>query len=115
MAFYEHRLAHLMGLKPGMKVLDVGCGVGGPAREIAKFSGCEVVGISINRRQVERAREMTREAGLEDRCVFVQGDFLVRSVNVLFRSLLSPGSFSPPFAKLSSRRRRSRSRKSPPN
>ena len=78
MAFYEHRFAHLMGLKPGMKVLDVGCGVGGPTREIAKFIGCEIVGISINKRQVDRARELTEEAGLSDKCVFIQGDFLVR-------------------------------------
>ena len=77
MTFYEHRFAHLMGLKPGMKVLDVGCGVGGPAREIAKFIGCEIVGITINQRQVDRARELTEEAGMADKCVFIQGDFLV--------------------------------------
>ena len=77
MAFYEHRFAHLMGLRPGMKVLDVGCGVGGPAREIAKFIGCEIVGITINQRQVDRARELTEEAGMSDKCVFIQGDFLV--------------------------------------
>ncbi len=28
-----------LGLRPGMKVMDVGCGVGGPMREIARFSG----------------------------------------------------------------------------
>lgn len=66
----------LMGLKPGMKVLDVGCGVGGPAREIAKFVGCEVVGITINQRQLNKAIEMTMKAGLGHRCTFVKGDFL---------------------------------------
>ena len=83
MAFYEHRFAHLMGLKAGMKVLDVGCGVGGPAREIAKFIGCEIVGITINQRQVDWAKELTREAGLEDKCVFMRGDFLVHSATGL--------------------------------
>ncbi|KAI9874911.1 MAG: hypothetical protein M1823_007584, partial [Watsoniomyces obsoletus] len=39
---YEHRIALIMDLQPGMKVLDVGCGVGGPAREIAKLVGCEI-------------------------------------------------------------------------
>ena len=77
MAFYEHRLAHLMGLKPGMKVLDVGCGVGGPAREIAKFIGCEIVGITINQKQVDVARHLTEEAGLSNKVTFTQGDFLV--------------------------------------
>lgn len=76
MAFYEHRCAHLMGLKPGMKVLDVGCGVGGPAREICKFIGCTIVGITINPHQVERAVELTLAAGLSDKITFVQGDFL---------------------------------------
>ena len=35
----EMYLAMRLGLKPKMKVLDVGCGVGGPMREIARFSG----------------------------------------------------------------------------
>jgi sterol 24-C-methyltransferase len=59
-----------------MTVLDVGCGVGGPAREIARFTGCHVVGITINARQVARAVELTAEAGLSDRCTFIQGDYL---------------------------------------
>ena len=78
MCFYEHRLALLMGLKPGMKVLDVGCGIGGPAREIAKLIGCEIVGISINQRQIDRAILLTEQAGLSSKCTFVRGDFLVR-------------------------------------
>ena len=76
MTFYEHRLALLMNLRPGMKVLDVGCGVGGPAREIARFIGCTIVGITINQRQVNRAIEMTARAGLSEQCTFVKGDFL---------------------------------------
>lgn len=37
-----------MNLKPGMRVLDVGCGVGGPAREIARFVDVEIVGANNN-------------------------------------------------------------------
>src|SRR3954462_8452552 len=44
LARHELYLAHVLGLKPGMKVLDVGCGVGGPMRAIARFSGATVVG-----------------------------------------------------------------------
>lgn len=43
-ARHEHYLASQTGLKPGMRVLDVGCGVGGPAREIARFADVEIVG-----------------------------------------------------------------------
>ena len=76
MHFYEHRFALLMGLRPGMKVLDLGCGVGAPAREIAKFIGCQIVGISINQRQLDLAVEMTAQDGLSHLCTFVKGDFL---------------------------------------
>jgi sterol 24-C-methyltransferase len=37
-----------------MKVLDVGCGVGGPARNIARFSRADVTGVTINDYQVKR-------------------------------------------------------------
>ncbi|KIW78717.1 hypothetical protein Z517_08556 [Fonsecaea pedrosoi CBS 271.37] len=76
LAFYEHRLALVMGLKPHMKVLDVGCGIGGPAREIAKFVGCEIVGVCINQTQIDRAVYLTRMEGLQDKCTFVRADFL---------------------------------------
>lgn len=65
-----------MGLKPGMRVLDVGCGVGGPAREIARFSGAHVTGVNNNQFQVERARKYTAKAGLSDQVDFVKGDFM---------------------------------------
>jgi sterol 24-C-methyltransferase len=41
---HEHYLALRLGLKPGDKVLDVGCGIGGPLREIALFSGAHITG-----------------------------------------------------------------------
>lgn len=64
-----------MGLKPGMKVLDVGCGIGGPAREIAKFSGATVIGINLNQVQVNRAIEVTLQQGLGHLCTFIQANF----------------------------------------
>jgi SAM-dependent methyltransferase len=66
-----------MGIKPGMKVLDVGCGVGGPAREIVKFTGAHVTGLNITEYQVERARVYADKEGLSHKLKFVQGDFMV--------------------------------------
>ena len=59
-----------------MRVLDVGCGVGGPAREIAQFSDANIVGLNNNDFQVHRARKYTQKAGLENQVTFVKGDFM---------------------------------------
>lgn len=57
---HESYLALRMQLKPGDKVLDIGCGVGGPLRRIAYLSGAHVTGITISQYQVQRARELGR-------------------------------------------------------
>ncbi|KAE8207776.1 hypothetical protein CF327_g7258 [Tilletia walkeri] len=75
-ARHEHYLALSMHLKPKMRVLDVGCGVGGPAREIARFANVEIVGVNNNQYQVDRARKYTAQAGLENQITFVKGDFM---------------------------------------
>ncbi|KAK7740987.1 Sterol 24-C-methyltransferase erg6b [Cytospora paraplurivora] len=75
-ARHEHYLAHSIGIRGGQQVLDVGCGVGGPAREIAGFTGAHVTGITINEYQVQRAARYAAQDGLAGRCSFVQGDFM---------------------------------------
>lgn len=75
-ADHEHFLGEAMGLKPGMNVLDVGCGVGGPQRSIAKRFGVSVVGLNISEYQLRKCAEYNREAGLDHVCSVVQGDFL---------------------------------------
>ncbi|KAJ7301844.1 delta-sterol C-methyltransferase [Mycena albidolilacea] len=76
LARHEHYLAAQMRLRPGMRVLDVGCGVGGPARAIARFADVEIVGLNNNEFQVQRARRYTKRAGLEGKVTFVRGDFM---------------------------------------
>ncbi|KAK8160520.1 sterol 24-c-methyltransferase-like protein [Phyllosticta citrichinensis] len=79
LARHEHYLAHVMGLRDGMKVLDVGCGVGGPAREICKFSGANIVGLNNNDYQIDRATYYAEKEGLSDKISYVKGDFMQMS------------------------------------
>ncbi len=64
LARHEHYLAAQMSLRPGMRVLDVGCGVGGPAREMARFADVTVVGLNNNDFQIARGRKYTKQEGL---------------------------------------------------
>lgn len=73
---HEELVADLLGSKPGDRVLDVGCGVGGPMRSITARSGAKIVGITINQYQVDRARIHNNKAGLTKSCDVVCGDFL---------------------------------------
>ena len=54
----------------GKRILDIGCGIGGPAQEMAATHGAMVTGIDLERPLIERARRDARQAGLSDRCQF---------------------------------------------
>lgn len=56
-----------LGLRPGMRLLDVGCGWGSLALHAARRYGVHVVGITLSARQVELARRRAAAAGLADR------------------------------------------------
>ena len=72
----ERFLADALDLRAGMKVLDVGCGVGGPMREIARHSGAHVVGLNNHAYQVQKAKEENRREGLASLCTLLHGDFM---------------------------------------
>ena len=59
-----------------IQVLDVGCGIGGPARAIARFSDANVTGITLNQFQCDRAKKYTKQQKLDNQVNFVQGDFM---------------------------------------
>nr|APF46946.1 (S)-adenosyl-L-methionine sterol-C24-methyltransferase 2 [Paris polyphylla] len=73
---HEHFLALQLGLKSGMKVLDVGCGIGGPLREIARFSSTSITGLNNHEYQISRGMELNNLAGLSGSCNFVKADFM---------------------------------------
>lgn len=61
-------LARLAGITVDMSVLDVGSGVGGPARFLAATYGCRVTGVDLSEPFVDAARYLTARAGLSGRC-----------------------------------------------
>jgi ubiquinone/menaquinone biosynthesis C-methylase UbiE len=66
-------LAERMRLEAGMAVLDIGSGLGGPARFFARQYGCRVVGIDLTPEYVAVAESLTRMVGLADRVTFRAG------------------------------------------
>jgi len=41
------------------RVLDMGCGIGGPLRQVVRMTGANVTGVTINQHQVNRGKEIT--------------------------------------------------------
>ena len=54
----------------GKRLLDIGCGIGGPAFEMVRTHGAEVVGIDLEAPLIARAQAAADELGLSDRCTF---------------------------------------------
>jgi ubiquinone/menaquinone biosynthesis C-methylase UbiE len=70
------RLAKNLGLAPDKHVLDVGSGIGGPARYFAEAHKCRVTGIDLTEEFVDVAAELTRRCGLSDLVSFRQASAL---------------------------------------
>ena len=66
-------LANGLGLEAGKTLLDVGCGLGGPARHLAAVYNCKVTGIDLNGPFIEAAKMLAERTGLADRVSFQQG------------------------------------------
>ena len=67
-------LAQRMEIGPGSHVLDIGSGLGGPARTLAEVYGCRVTAVDLSPEFCDAARELSRWVGLSDRVTFCQGD-----------------------------------------
>jgi SAM-dependent methyltransferase len=68
--------ANLVAATPADRLLDVGSGIGGPARYFARRFGCRVTGIDLTVEFCDVARTLTRAVGLADRVAFEQGNAL---------------------------------------
>jgi SAM-dependent methyltransferase len=69
-------LAAAAGLEPSVRVLDLGCGIGGPARYLAATFGCRVTGVDLSPGFIDAANYLTARCGLSDRATFQVGDAL---------------------------------------
>ncbi|MEL6186259.1 MAG: methyltransferase domain-containing protein [Myxococcota bacterium] len=66
-------IAEALSLHPEARLLDVGCGVGGPARFLARTLGVHVTGVDLTAAFVEAARELSRRSGFAERTHFQVG------------------------------------------
>lgn len=74
----DDKLAHIaakLALRPGMRVLDIGCGWGGMALYLNRHFGVEVLGVTLSEEQLKIARERAAAAGVADRVRFELIDY----------------------------------------
>lgn len=67
-----------LGLQPGMHVLDLGSGSGGPALFLARDRACQVTGIDLNDKGIATANEIVRSQGLTEQVRFLSADVTQR-------------------------------------
>lgn len=67
-------------LGPASRVLDIGSGIGGPARFLASATGCHVTALELQPNLNEIAVDLTRRCGLDERVTHLCGDALVHKL-----------------------------------
>ncbi len=87
----KRHIASKLLLRPGMRVLDIGCGWGGMALYLARTTGADVTGITLSTEQLAVARERAAKAGLSDRVRFELRDY--RLMEGTFDRIVSVGMF----------------------
>jgi len=84
-------IAAKLYLKPGQRVLDIGCGWGGTALYLNRIADVDVLGVTLSEEQLKVARQRAEEAGVSDRVTFELVDY--RSVEGRFDRIVSIGMF----------------------
>ena len=80
-----------LNIKPNQKVLDIGCGWGSLAIDIAKSAQCEVTGITLSKNQLNYCKKKAKELNLENQVNFKLMDY--RELNEKFDRVVSVGMF----------------------
>ena len=73
---HQRLMISKLEMQQGMTVIDVGCGVGAPMRRVVREAGVRVVGININEIQLEEAKRLNAEAGLDHMVDFETCSFM---------------------------------------
>jgi cyclopropane-fatty-acyl-phospholipid synthase len=90
----NNKIQHIikkLNIKPNQKVLDIGCGWGALAIDIAKSSNCEVTGITLSKNQLDYCVKKAKELNLENQVKFKLMDY--RELNEKFDRIVSIGMF----------------------
>src|SRR5665213_809655 len=87
----RHIAAKLHLNKPGLKVLDIGCGWGGMALDLAQDSGAKVMGVTLSEEQIAVARDRAAKAQLDETCKFALVDY--RALGGRYDRIVSVGMF----------------------
>lgn len=90
-ALKKRHIARKLLIRPGLRVLDIGCGWGGLAITLAQDYGARVTGITLSSEQLEVARRRVAEAGMSDRVEIRLQDY--RDVTGRFDRIVSVGMF----------------------
>ena len=86
-----HHIIKKLDIQPNQKVLDIGCGWGSLAIDIAKSTKCEVTGITLSENQFNYCKEKAKEMNLENQVKFKLVDY--RELNEKFDRIVSVGMF----------------------
>ena len=90
----QNKIDHIirkLNIKDGQKILEVGCGWGGMAFEIARQKGCEVKGISLSKNQINFCKKKAKELNLDNQVSFELADY--REVKGDYDRIYSVGMF----------------------
>jgi cyclopropane-fatty-acyl-phospholipid synthase len=87
----KRHIAAKLRLEPGQRILDIGCGWGGLALDLARRADVEVLGVTLSEEQHRVAVDRASASGLSDRVHFELRDY--REVNERFDRIVSVGMF----------------------